>query len=42
VAAQLAPRSLAPRLPGAYGLLAAAAAVALVCVFLYRAGRSRN
>jgi putative OPT family oligopeptide transporter len=40
VAAGAAPKSLPPRLPGLAGELAALAAVLLVCVFLYRAGRS--
>jgi putative OPT family oligopeptide transporter len=39
VAAQAAPRSMAPRLPGAAGESAALVVALLVCFFLYRAGR---
>jgi putative OPT family oligopeptide transporter len=39
VAANAAPKSMPPRIPGHSGELAALASVALVCYFLYRAGR---
>ena len=41
VAAGKAPKSLAPRLPGAIGEAAALATLLLLCLFLLRAGRSR-
>jgi uncharacterized oligopeptide transporter (OPT) family protein len=42
VAAGAAPRSRTPPLTGAAGALAVLAAVALLCCFLYRAGRRRE
>jgi putative OPT family oligopeptide transporter len=42
VAGGVAPRSVDPRLPGLAGEAAALLAVALVCFFLFRAGRSRG
>ena len=42
VAGGLAPRSVDPRLPGLAGEAASFVAVALVCFFLFRAGRSRG
>jgi putative OPT family oligopeptide transporter len=39
VAGQIAPRSMAPRLPGPAGELGALLLVAAICAFLYRAGR---
>jgi putative OPT family oligopeptide transporter len=42
VAAQLAPRAMPPRLPGVAGEIAVLATIALVCAFLYRAGRARS
>jgi uncharacterized oligopeptide transporter (OPT) family protein len=42
VAAGLAPKAVDPRLPGLAGEAAALLAVALVCLFLFRAGRSRG
>ena len=41
VAAQVVPRSLTPRLSGAPGDIAVIAMLAIVCLFLYRAARSR-
>ena len=41
VAAQIVPRSLPPRLPGAAGDFAVLAMLAAVCLFLYRAARSQ-
>jgi putative OPT family oligopeptide transporter len=41
VAAGVAPRSVDPRLPGLAGEAVAFLAVALICLFLFRAGRSR-
>jgi putative OPT family oligopeptide transporter len=41
VAAGVAPRSVDPRLPGLVGEAVAFLAVALICFFLFRAGRSR-
>jgi putative OPT family oligopeptide transporter len=38
----IAPKSMAPRLSGLAGEWAAVALVALLCLFLYRAGRARN
>lgn len=42
VAARVAPRAMEPRIPGIAGELAALAAIATVCRFLYRAGLSRE
>lgn len=42
VASGLAPRSMDPRLPGLAGELGCLAIIALVCWFLYRAGRGRG
>jgi hypothetical protein len=42
VAGGVAPRSVDPWLPGLAGEAAALIAVALVCFFLFRAGRSRG
>jgi putative OPT family oligopeptide transporter len=41
VAAGVAPKSMAPRLAGVAGEIGAVVVTLLVCVFLYRAGRSR-
>ena len=41
VAIQVVPRTMAPRLPGLVGEAAVVAILLSVCVFLYRAGRSR-
>lgn len=42
VAAKIAPKSVAPRIPGLPGELAAAVAILLVCYFLYLGGRERT
>jgi putative OPT family oligopeptide transporter len=42
VAAKIAPKSVAPRIPGLPGELAAAVAILLVCYFLYLGGRERK
>jgi putative OPT family oligopeptide transporter len=42
VAAKLAPKSMEPRIPGLPGTLLAAATLLVICVFLYRAARSRK
>jgi len=42
VAANIAPKSMAPRLLGVTGELTVVAAVLLVCVFMYLAGKSRS
>src|SRR3990172_2660931 len=42
VGAQLLPRSASPRLAGSVGEIAVLAALALVCGFLYLAGRSQR
>ncbi len=42
VAAQVVPRSMDPRLPGLVGDVAVLLILLLVCVFLYRAGQSRE
>ena len=42
VAANAAPKSTPPRISGHAGELAALAAIALVCYFLYRAGRKQT
>jgi hypothetical protein len=41
VAGQLAPRSMAPRLPGLAGELGALLLLLAICAFLHRAGRNR-
>jgi hypothetical protein len=41
VAAQVAPKSMAPRLPGSAGELGVLAILLGVCAFLQRAGRGR-